>query len=224
MRILVVEDEPQLARTVSQALSEAGYAVDIARDGEEGLSMGKHAAIDLVILDLLLPKRHGLSVLRELRAAKPALPILVLSALDQVEERVDGLDRGADDYLSKPFALSELLARVRALLRRGKTEVPGAVVTISDLEVDLAKHLVLRKGAPVKLTPREYSLLVYLVNNRGRVVTRTEIGEHVIDREFEPASNTIDVSIAGLRGKLGEPQLIRTVRGAGYRLCEPEAP
>lgn len=224
MRILVVEDEPQLARTIAQALSEAGYAVDVSPDGEDALRMGKTYAFDLVVLDLLLPKKHGLSVLRELRAAKPLLPILVVTALDQVEEKVDGLDKGADDYLTKPFALTELLARVRALLRRGKATVPGAVVHVADLAVDLARRHVSRRGTAIKLTPREYALLVFFVNHRGRVVSRMEIGEHVIDREFEAMSNSIDVSVAGLRAKLGEPQLIRTVRGAGYIFDDPEAP
>jgi two-component system copper resistance phosphate regulon response regulator CusR len=224
MRILVVEDEPPIARTIRRALTEAGYSADEAHDGEEGLRLGQTYPYDLVILDLLLPKRHGLSVLRELRAAKPALPILVLTALDQLEEKVDGLDKGADDYLTKPFALEELLARVRALLRRGSERVTGSLVTVADLEVDLAAHVVRRGGAVLKLTPREYALLVLFVNRRGEVLSRTEIGERVIDREFEAASNAIDVSVAGLRAKLGDPQLIRTVRGSGYRLVEPEAP
>ncbi len=224
MRILVVEDEPAIARTLRQALVEDGHTADVCADGEEGLRLGRTYAYDLVILDLLLPKRHGLSVLRELKRAKPTLPVLVLTALDQVEEKVDGLDKGADDYVTKPFALVELLARVRALLRRGSEKVAGALVTVSDLEIDLAAHVVKRGGVPLKLTPREYALLVLFASRRGEVLSRTEIGERVIDREFEAASNAIDVSIAGLRAKLGEPQLIRTVRGVGYRLEEPGAP
>ncbi len=224
MRILVVEDEPQLSRTLAQALRESGYSADTALDGEAGLNLGLQHEYDAVVLDLLLPKRHGLSVLKELRRAKPALPILVLTALDQTEEKVDGLDKGADDYLTKPFALSELLARVRALLRRGKDSARSAQVKVADLEVDLAKQVVLRGGKAVKLTRREYALLVLFVNRKGQVLSRSEIGERVVDREFEPASNLIDVSIAGLRQKLGEPQLIRTVRGVGYRFDDPEAP
>jgi two-component system copper resistance phosphate regulon response regulator CusR len=224
MRILVVEDEPQLARTVSQALRESGYAADVALDGEEGLRLGLEHDYDGVVLDLLLPKKHGLAVLRELRRAKPSLPILVLTALDEVDEKVDGLDKGADDYMTKPFALTELLARVRALLRRGKETATGAVVRVADLEVDLARQVVLRAGTPVKLTRREYALLVLFLNRKGTVLSRTEIGERVVDREFELTSNLIDVSIAGLRSKLGEPQLIRTIRGVGYRLDEPDAP
>lgn len=223
MRILVVEDEPQLASTLRQALTEEGYSADVAPDGDEGLRLGTNFGYDLVVLDLLLPKRHGLSVLRELKKAKPGLPILVLTALDQTEEKVDGLERGADDYLAKPYALAELLARVRALLRRGSDrKVMSARVKVADFEVDLASRTVTRAGVPIKLTPREYALLVLFVNRRGEVLTRTEIGERVIDREFEATSNTIDVSIAGLRAKLGDPQLIATVRGVGYRFDEPE--
>jgi two-component system copper resistance phosphate regulon response regulator CusR len=224
MRILVVEDEPQLSWAIANALKEEGYAVDLAQDGEEGLRLGRAYAYDLVLLDLLLPKKHGLSVLKELRQHKASLPILVLTALDQVEEKVDGLDKGADDYMTKPFALAELLARVRALLRRGRTATTGAVVKVADLEVDLTSHVVKRRGNVLKLTPREWALLVLFVNRKGEVLSRTEIGERVVDREFEATSNLIDVSIAGLRAKLGEPQLIRTVRGIGYRLEEPDAP
>lgn len=224
MRILVVEDEPQLGKTLAQALRESGYAADLAVDGEAGLDLGLTHDYDAVLLDLLLPKKHGLAVLRELRRAKPALPILVLTALDEVEEKVDGLDKGADDYLTKPFSLDELLARVRALLRRGKDTQTSAVVKVADLEVDQARQVVLRGGNPIKLTRREYSLLILFLNRKGQVLTRSEIGERVVDREFELTSNLIDVSIAGLRAKLGEPQLIRTVRGVGYRIEEPEAP
>ncbi len=224
MRILVVEDEPQLSRTVAQALRESGFAADTALDGEAGLRLGLEHDYDAVVLDLLLPKRHGLSVLKELRTKKPALPILVLTALDQTDEKVDGLDKGADDYLTKPFALKELLARVRALLRRGKETATGALVRVADLEVDLAKQVVVRGGEPLKLTRREYALLVLFLNRKGQVLSRSEIGERVVDREFELTSNLIDVSIAGLRSKLGEPPLIRTVRGVGYRFDEPDAP
>lgn len=224
MRILVVEDEPQLARTLAQAIRESGYAADTALDGEAGLALALQHDYDAVILDLLLPKKHGLAVLREVRQAKPSLPILVLTALDEVAEKVEGLDRGADDYLTKPFALAELLARLRALLRRGKETARSSVVRVADLEVDLAKQVVLRAGVPLKLTRREYALLVLFVNKKGAVLTRSQIGERVVDREFELTSNLIDVSIAGLRAKLGEPQLIRTVRGVGYRFDEPDTP
>jgi two-component system copper resistance phosphate regulon response regulator CusR len=222
MRILLIEDERELARTIAQAIVEQGLAADVAHDGEEGLRLALEHDYDAVVLDLLLPKRHGLEVLREIRAAKPSLPVLVLTALDQVEERIDGLDRGADDYLTKPFVLAELLARLRALLRRGRATLPGAEVRVADLEVDLARRTVRRGGRTIRLSPREYALLVFFLARRGEVLTRAEIGEHVIDRVFEPSSNLLDVSIYGLRGKLGEPSLIHTVRGVGYRFDAPE--
>jgi len=223
MRILVIEDEPRLARTLVRALTEAGYAADAAHDGAEGLRLGQEKGYDLVILDLLLPKLHGLSVLKELKQAKPSLKILVLTALDETEEKVDGLDKGADDYMTKPYVLAELLARVRALLRRGNEKVSSSLVSVADLEVDLAAHVARRAGVPLKLTPREWALLVLFVNKQGRVLTRAEIGERVIDPAFEPASNVIDVSVATLRSKLGDPPLIHTVRGVGYRF-DAEAP
>ena len=222
MRILVVEDEPALARTLAKALEEDGYAADVALDGETGLRLARAHDYALLVLDLLLPKRHGLSVLKELARDKPELPILVLSALDQVEERVDGLDRGASDYLTKPFALAELRARVRALLRRAHGKVATSAVMVADLEVDLAARVVTRGGRPIHLSPRELSLLVLFVNRKGDALSRAEIGESVIDRNFEPASNLIDVSIHQLRAKLGEPNLIHTVRGHGYRFDEPD--
>ena|SRR5437868_2438940 len=224
MRVLVVDDERELAGTVAQALRESGLAADVAYDGEEALRLALGSAYDAVVLDLLLPRRPGLSVLKEIRRAKPKLPVLLLSALDKVEQRVDGLDRGADDYLPKPFALAELLARVRALLRRGSEALTSAVIAVGDLEVDLARRRASRGGRSIDLTAREYSILAFLAARRGGVVTRREIGEHVVDRLFEPMSNAIDVSICGLRGKLGKPELVRTVRGIGYRLDAPDVP
>lgn len=218
MRILVVEDEREMARCIAQAIEESGMAANIASDGEEALSLAAESSFDLVILDLLLPKRPGASVLKELRRRKPGLPVLILTAIDSVEEKVRNLDLGADDYLTKPFALKELMARIRALLRRRNDRVAAARVLVEDLEVNLATRRVRRGGRELQLTPREYAILVYLVNRRGEVVERREIGEHVIDRVFEPTSNLIDVSIYGLRGKLGQPELIHTVRGMGYRL------
>ncbi len=222
MRILIIEDEPDLARAIADAIREAGMATDIALDGEEGLHLAVHHAVDAVILDRMLPKLDGLVVLRGIKKAKPTLPVLVLTALDRVAARVEGLDSGADDYLVKPFAIEELLARVRALLRRASASATSAVVKIDDLEIDLAAHLVRRAGRTIDLTPREYALLVFFANNVGKALDRTTIGEHVIDREFESTSNLIDVSIHGLRHKLGAPDLIHTVRGVGYRLATSE--
>jgi two-component system copper resistance phosphate regulon response regulator CusR len=217
MRILVVEDENSLAKSIAFALESSGFAADVAHDGDEGEYLATTHPYDAVILDLLLPKKAGLDVLAALKSKRPALPVLVLTALGDVDHRVRGLDRGADDYLVKPFAVNELLARVRALLRRGKPNVAGAHVTIGDLEVDLAGHIVRRAGRVLALSPREYALLVLFVNRQGEALSRTEIGEHVVDREFESTSNLIDVSIYGLRTKLGKPDLIHTIRGVGYR-------
>jgi len=221
VRILVVEDDAELAKTVAQAIRESGLSADVAGTGPEGLRLAKAFDYALVVLDLLLPGLHGLAVLKGIREAKPDLPVLILTALDEVDERVAGLDRGADDYLAKPFALAELLARVRALLRRGRLAAVDSVVEVADLVVDLGRHVVRRAERPVTLTAREYAILVLLVGRRGRPVSREEIGSSVIDRVFEPSSNAIDVSICGLRAKLGEPELIRTVRGVGYQLDVP---
>lgn len=221
MRVLVIEDEPQLAATITQALREAGLGADAARDGDTGLQLALEESVDAVVLDLLLPRRHGLSVLQEIRKRRPELPVLILTALGGVEDRVGGLDRGADDYLAKPFALTELLARVRAMLRRGGARFPSACVTVGDLEVDLAAHTAHRGGRRLDLTPREYALLTLFLGRRGEALSRAEIGERVVIRGFEATSNLIDVSVCGLRRKLGDPPLIHTVRGHGYRLDAP---
>jgi two-component system, OmpR family, response regulator len=222
MRILIVEDERELARTLARAIQEAGMAAEVAFDGERGLQLAREEGFDALVLDLLLPRRHGLDVLREVKVARPGLPVLVLTALSDVDDVVKGLDRGADDYLTKPFALAELLARLRAILRRGR--LPSSLVRVADLELDLAARSVRRGGRPIDLTAREFALLQLLVHHPGQVLSRGEIGAHLIDREFEETSNMIDVSICGLRSKLGEPDLIRTVRGAGYSLAtEPGA-
>jgi DNA-binding response OmpR family regulator len=224
MRVLLVEDDADLATSVAQAIREAGWAVDVERTGPEALRAALSFDYAAVLLDLLIPGLHGLAVLREVRKAKPRMPVLVLSALDRTEERVDGLDRGADDYLAKPFALEEMLARLRALVRRSALGAPDSVVRVQNLAIDLARRTVRRGDRLVTLTAREYSLLVFLVGRRNRPVTRAEIGEHVVDRAFEPASNAIDVSICGLRAKLGAPEVIRTVRGVGYCVDDSASP
>lgn len=221
MRVLVVEDEAEIASTVAGALEESGVAADVALDGEEGLRLALETPYDAVVLDLLLPKLSGLSVLKALREKKPATPVIVLTALNGVSDRITGLDLGADDYLTKPFALGELLARVRALLRRGHGDVRSAVVKMGDLEVDFGGRVVKRCGRVLNLSQREYALLLHFVNHRGIVLTRQEIGQAVIDRVFEPRSNLLDVSIHSLRAKLGKPELLSTVRGVGYRF-DPE--
>jgi DNA-binding response OmpR family regulator len=220
MRILVVEDEARLAAVLRRGLQEQGYAVDVAHDGEEGLRLAEQEDYDLVLLDVLLPVLDGLSVCRSLRAARRPMPILMLTARDAIDDRVAGLDSGADDYLVKPFAFRELLARVRALLRR-ELLARDPVLRVADLEVNTVTHEVRRAGRPVELTSKEYTVLEYFVRNPNHVLTRTQIAEHVWDYDFVAMSNVVDVYVGYLRRKLAdhrEPRLLQTVRGAGYRL------
>jgi DNA-binding response OmpR family regulator len=225
MRILVIEDERKLAGFVKRALQEDAHAVDVSNDGEEGSYLALKENYDLIVLDLTLPKKDGLAILRELREAKRATPVLVLSARGDVKDRVKGLDLGADDYLAKPFALDELRARVRALLRRG-TEAGATTLKLADLVMDLASRDVRRGRDEVHLTPREFALLEYMMRNPNRVLTRTAIAEHVWDYNFDWQSNVVDVFVNYLRKKLegeGRAKLIHTVRGVGYVLKEPDA-
>ncbi len=221
MRILVVEDEHRIAAFLKRGLVEEGYAVDVAYDGDEALDWYAIAPYDLIVLDLLLPDQSGIAVCRTLRQRGVHTPILMLTARDAIEDRVTGLDVGADDYLTKPFAFSELLARIRALLRRE----PGArslVLRIADLTLDPATHIVTRAGAVIPLANKEYQILEYLMRNENRALTRTMIAEHAWDYEFDNASNVIDVHIRALRRKLDDAyptKLIHTVRGVGYRLA-----
>jgi DNA-binding response OmpR family regulator len=222
VRILLAEDETRVAGFIARGLREQTYAVDIAADGEQAVYLGSVNAYDLVILDLMLPVKDGFAVCRELRASGISIPILILTARDAVDDRVAGLDCGADDYLVKPFDFKELLARLRALLRRSATLRPP-VASVADLVLNTGSHRVERAGKTVPLTAREYALLEYLVLNQGRVVGREEIAEHVWDENFDPFSNVIDVYIRRLRGKLDTgyvPRLIHTLRGAGYLLSE----
>lgn len=226
MRILLVEDEERVAGFIAKGLREQAYAVDIARDGEEGLYYASVNGYDLVILDVLLPRRDGRSVCRELRDSGLATPILMLTALDTVDDRVDGLDAGADDYLAKPFDFKELLARMRALLRRPAAVQP-AVIRIHDLALNTASHAAARAGRSVTLTAKEYALLEYLAINEGRVVGREQIAQHVWDESFDPFSNVIDVYIKRLRAKLDTGfgrRLIHTRRGEGYILSAEPVP
>ena len=220
MRILVVEDESKINRSVCQALREEAYAVDSAADGEQGEELALINEYDLIILDLLLPKRNGLVLCRGLRERGITTPILMLTAKDTVEDRVIGLDSGADDYLIKPFYMDELLARARALLRR-ETGVKSTILQVADLTMDTSSHRVTRAGSAVELTSKEYAMLEYFMRNPDQVLTRTIISEHVWDEAFDSLSNIIDVYIRRLRRKIDEgyqPRLLHTIRGSGYLL------
>jgi two-component system copper resistance phosphate regulon response regulator CusR len=220
VRVLLVEDEPRVAGFIAKGLREQAYAVDNARDGEEAVYYAGVNQYDLVILDVMLPVKDGYAVCRELRGSGLRTPILMLTARDAVDDRVRGLDCGADDYLTKPFDFKELLARLRALARRS-AEVRPAVVRIADLTLDTASHAVSRAGRPVSLTTKEYALLEFLTLNQNRVLNREQIAEHVWDENFDPFSNVIDVYIRRLRTKIDagfEQPLIHTRRGAGYIL------
>jgi len=222
MRVLIVEDEPGIANFVNQGLTEAGYAVDLAWDGREGLDYALAADYDAYVLDILLPKMNGLELLRELRRRGDKTPTLMLTARDTIDNRVEGLDAGADDYLVKPFAFPELLARVRALLRRPPLQT-GTALQVGDLEMDTAKRIVRRNGRPIEFSPREYAVLEYLMRHPNQVLTRTQIGEHVWNFDFYNESNVVDVYIGYLRRKIGkgsDQPLIHTIRGVGYRISD----
>ena len=220
MRILVVEDEKKVASFIKKGLEEEGYAVDVAADGEEGLAMALARVHDLLILDIRLPKMDGLRVLQALRQDHVTAPVLLLTVRATIEDKVLGLDAGADDYLTKPFAFQELVARVRALLRR-RAEAEPTVLQIGDLRLDPARRIVCRGGEKIDLTPREFALLDYFMRNPGRVLTRTMIAEHVWDYSFDTSTNVIDVYVNYLRKKIDTdraPKLLHTVRGVGYVL------
>lgn len=218
MRILLVEDDPSLHRIVVKHLREAGYAVDGCFDGEDGLDYMESTSYDCIILDWMLPKKDGLSVLRAFREHGHTAPVLMLTAKDAISDRVAGLDTGADDYLTKPFALDELLARVRAMLRRSG-EQKQTVLSLMDLEMDTVSHTVKRDGQQIHLTSREYALLEYLLRNQNIIQTRSQIADHVWNYDFEYDSNIVDVYIRYLRNKVDkgfQVPLIHTVRGFGY--------
>jgi heavy metal response regulator len=218
MRLLVLEDEKKVASFIKKGLEEEGYAVDLASDGETGLTMSLDGVHDLIILDINLPRMDGLSILRELRNKKVKTPVLLLTVRAAIEDKVIGLDTGADDYLTKPFAFQELLARVRALLRR-RAEAESPLLQVADLTLDPATRFVSRGDRKIELTAKEFALLSYFMRNPGRVLTRTMIAEHVWDYDFDPMTNVIDVYVNYLRNKIeagGEPKLIHTVRGVGY--------
>jgi two-component system OmpR family response regulator len=214
VRLLVVEDEPDLRSALARALADEHFAVDTAADGDEGLFLAIEVDYDAVVLDLMLPRRNGWDVLGALRAAGRRTPVLLLTARDAVDDRVRGLNAGADDYLTKPFALEELVARLRALIRRAAAQ-PAPSVRIADVDIDLASRRVFRGGTEVVLTAREFGILELLVRERGAVVGRSTIAEHLYADDQEVLSNAIDVHVAALRRKLGA-HLIRTRRGLGY--------
>lgn len=223
MRILVVEDNHRLSYSLKMNLAHEGYSVDSAYDGQEGQDLAELAPYDLIILDILLPKKDGLEVCRTLRQRRIHTPILLLTARDGVDDRVQGLDCGADDYLVKPFAMRELLARLRALLRR-QQPYKSCRLEIGDLYIDPVMHSVERQGKPIELTPKEYALLEYLMYHPKQVVTRDMIEQHIWNYDFECSSNVIDVYIRRLRRKIDDPfevKLLKTIRGVGYRLAAP---
>ena len=224
MKILIVEDEPKTGDYLRQGLAEAGFVVDLARDGLDGLHLALNGDYALVVLDVMLPELDGWGVLQALRRSGREMPVLFLTARDQVEDRVRGLDLGADDYLVKPFAFSELLARVRTLLRRGRSKEPD-VLRAADLELDLLRRRVLRGGQRIDLTAKEFALLELLLRRQGEVLPRSLIASQVWDMNFDSDTNVIEVAVRRLRAKVDdafEPKLIRTVRGMGYVLEVPE--
>lgn len=226
MRILLVEDEPDAARMVAKGLREHAYAVDIVGDGEAACLQAAATDYDAIVLDVLLPFKDGLAVCRQIRKEGKAVPILMLTARDSVQARIAGLDSGADDYLTKPFDFGELLARLRALIRRGARPLLPERLRIAGLELDTRAQRVFKGGRAVPLTTREYALLEHLARRAGELVSRAEIAEHVWNESYEPFSNVIDVYVRRLRRKLDDPgskSLIRTRRGAGYELVRTRA-
>lgn len=222
MRILIVEDEPKTAAYLAKGLRESGFVVDIAIDGEEGKLLATEQQYQVIILDVMLPKYNGWQILKEVRYTNPEARVLFLTACDEIENRVKGLELGADDYLVKPFAFSEVLARIRSLLRRGNAHALD-MICIADLKIDLIKHKASRNGVRIELTPKEFTLLTYLAQHTEEVLTRTLISENVWDIHFDSDTNVVDVSIRRLRQKVDDPfekKLIHTVRGVGYVLEE----
>ncbi|PLX88809.1 MAG: DNA-binding response regulator [Desulfuromonas sp.] len=224
MRILVVEDEKKVADFIKRGLEEEEFEVDIASDGEEGVSMGENVTYDLILMDIMLPKKDGLSAIREIRDKQITTPILCLTAKDTVDDIVAGLDVGSDDYLTKPFAFAELVARVKALIRRGSQD-RGAELSFADLRLDPVAHRVWRSDKEIDLTSKEYALLEYFIRNANLVLTRNMIAEHVWDYTFDSFTNIIDVYVNYLRKKVDknfDKKLIHTVRGVGYVLKESD--
>ena len=226
MKILIVEDEPKIGDYLRQGLREAGFTVDVATNGNDGLHLGLEGDYDLAVLDVMLPGMDGWQILRGIRRAGKDFPVLFLTARDQVEDRVKGLDLGADDYLVKPFSFAELLARVRTLLRRGRSGAEATSIRVADLELDLLRRRVTRDGRRIDLTAKEYGLLELLMRRRGEVLPRSLIASQVWDMNFDSDTNVIEVAVRRLRSKIDqgyEPKLIQTIRGMGYVIEDPEA-
>lgn len=226
MRILLIEDDRSVADYIVKGLQESGYTVDCAEDGKQGLFLAQGEGYDLLVVDRMLPHVDGLTIIQTLRAAENRVPVLILSALGDVDDRVKGLKAGGDDYLVKPFAFAELLARLEALLRRRESTSTQTRLRVADLEMDLLAHKVTRAGEPFILQPREYKLLEYMMRHAGQVVTRTMLLENVWEYHFDPQTNVIDVHISRLRQKIDkgfDKPLLVTVRGAGYMLADPDA-
>ncbi len=225
MRVLIIEDDNNVADYVAKGLKESGFKVDRAEDGKQGLVMATTETYDALVVDRMLPHVDGLTIIQTLRAADDNTPVLILSALGEVDDRVKGLKAGGDDYLVKPFAFAELLARIEAILRRQESSNTQTRLKVADLEMDLLAHKVTRAGENFNLQPREYKLLEYLMRHAGQVVTRTMLLENVWDYHFDPQTNVIDVHISRLRQKIDkgfDKQLLTTVRGAGYMLDDPD--
>lgn len=223
MRILVVEDQQRVASFIAKGLQEESYAVDVVQDGDEAVFMARTVDYDAIVLDLMLPGKDGMEVLREIRNHRVRSPVIILTAKGDLEDRVAGLNAGADDYLAKPFSFAELLARVRALMRRASEE-KDPVLFVSDLTLDPAQHKVVRADRKIDLTAKEFALLEYLLRNKNRVVTRTAIIEHVWDIHFDSGTNIVDVYVRRLRAKIDEPfeqKLIHSIRGVGYVIKDP---
>ncbi len=223
MRILLIEDDKKIASFITKGMKEAGFTVDHASDGETGLDLALSESYDAAIVDIMLPKLDGLTLINQLRSSNIKTPVLILSAKHSVEDRVKGLQTGSDDYLTKPFAFSELLARIHALIRRGINLSDSRIMEIADLTVNLLTHEVIRNNEKIDLQPREYALLVYLLRNKNRIVSKTMIMENVWEYNFDPQTNVVEARICKLRDKLDKPferKLIHTVHGVGYVIKE----
>ncbi|HUS88430.1 MAG TPA: response regulator transcription factor [Desulfosporosinus sp.] len=221
MRILLVEDDLQIASFIMKGLKQAGFVIDHAIDGEDGLHMALYEPYDAAIIDIMLPKLDGLTLIEELRRKKVDTPVIILSAKRSIDDRIKGLQTGSDDYLTKPFSFSELLARVQALIRRATRATEPTRLSVGDLSMELLKHEIFRAGKKIDLQPREFSLLEYLMRNTGRVVSKTMILEHVWDYDFDPQTDVVDVLVCRLRSKIDrdfDEKMIHTIRGVGYVL------